>query len=280
MRTLSMQYHHLIGRLYKNGSIDSVALLDPSTAHVISADTMRTVVWFMRLSHEIGLPDVHLADAEQRTRRILATMCLDSSPLLYTQGHDRYIWVSYLVSLSFSVAGGLPRDFAEALAFNLGWAFVHRCDVSKNLNDFPLIEHHFLKLDELVRKEEPQVAELLERCSHSSLHYALKWQLTLFADEHNAHALLFLWDQIIARESRMDEFVRCLCVGHVKQVPIPADGDEMALVIQKHRSWDVARIVDDAAALMAAEEPTGCARAVAALFIRCTAFWFEYRRFP
>jgi hypothetical protein len=278
MRTLSVQYHNLIGRLYKNGTIDSVDLLDPSTAHVICADTMRTVVWFMRLSHEIGLSDAHLDDAEQRTRRILATICLDSTPLLYTQGHDRYIWVSYLLSLSFSVAGGLPRDFAEALAFNLGRAFVHRCDVSKNIDNFPFIERHFILLDGLVRREAPRVADLLERCSHSSLHYALKWQLTLFADEHGANALLFLWDQILARESRMDEFVRCLCVGHVLQVPIPADGDERALVIQKHRSWDVARIVADAAALMAPEENSGCARAAEEICRRCIAFWCEYRR--
>jgi hypothetical protein len=78
----------------------------------------------------------------------------------------------------------------------------------------------------------------------------------------------------------MDAFVRCLCVGHVKQVPIPADGDEMALVIQKHRSWDVARIVDDAAALMCAAERGGCLRATATLLRHCFAFWFSYQPCP
>jgi hypothetical protein len=276
LRNLCVQYHNLIGKLYRNGSIDSLELVDPATARVIHADTIRTLAWFTRLSQEIGIPEACIADAEPRTRRMLSTIVLDPSPLVYTQGQDRYAWVSYLVALSFAIPGGLSRDFAEALAFNLARAFVSRCEVAKELDNFPAIERHFTLLDELIVREEPAVARLLARSSHSSLHYALKWQLTLFADEHHAHGLLYLWDQIIARESEMGDFVRCLCVGHVRQVPIPGDGDDMALMIQKHRSWDVAKIVDDAVALMLSGEAPGCLPRAAEKWLR---FCFEYRRF-
>jgi hypothetical protein len=218
-----------------------------------------------------------LAEAEGRARRILVTIALDSPNCLYTQGQDRFVWVSYLVSLSFAAAGGLPLDFAEAMAFNLGRTFILRNEIARQLENFPAIEHHFLQLDELVRREEPRVATYLQYSCHSSVHYALKWQLTFFADEHNAYELLFLWDQILAREADLDGFIRCLCVGHLRQVPIPVEPDEMALTIQRHKNWDVVKILDDAIELMGKRDETTCRSCLSAV-VYVIDFLFQYRQ--
>jgi hypothetical protein len=276
--TLSVQYQNLIRKLYRNGSVDCLDLVDSSSAFVVRADTMRTLSWFTRLAEQLGITSDELEEAEARAQRMLATIMLEMPSCLYTQGHDRFIWVSYMVSRLFSRSAGVSHDFAEAMAYHLSKMFISRCEIAKHLDDSPETSPHFVLLDELVRREEPRVASLLDRVHHSSVHYALKWQLTFFSDEHTACELLFLWDQIVARETRMEEFVRCLCIGHIRQVPLPEDADEMALTIQRFKDWDVNKIVDDAVALMGRRENLGWLDSLADQILDCVDCLFRARR--
>jgi hypothetical protein len=277
--TLSVQYQNLIRQLYKNGTVDCLNAVDSSSAFVIRADTTRTLSWFTRLAAQCGLIRDQLEAAESRAQRILTTIMLEIPSCVYTQGHDRFVWVSYLLSLLFSATANLPFDFAEALAFNLSKTFISRCEIAKHLEDIPETSPYFVLLDNLVRSEVPRVSALLDQVHHSSVHYALKWQLTFFADEHDLWELLFLWDQIVARESDMEDFVRCLCVAHIRQVPVPQEADEMALTIQRHKKWDVMRIVEDAVALMRERTRRGCADAVADAVLNAMDWLFRTRRF-
>ena len=278
LKTIYNNYVSLISHHFHGMDNPSDALSE-NMRHVIEADTHRTKPWFMRLCAQVGIQEEKIDGCEVRVRRIIACIALDAPQCEYTQGQDRFAWISYLVSLCFVIKGSMSADFAEALAFSLGKHFIERIEISKSLEKLPELEKRFVKLDALVKQEVPQVAEMLEQCGNTSVHYALKWRLTLFADEHTGYELMFLWDQILAREKDMDDFVMCLCVAHIKQVPIPEEADEMAVAIQRHRSWDMGKILADATELLERSESTdGCIEWMR----RSVTNWFEtvrgYRR--
>jgi hypothetical protein len=90
----------------------------------------------------------------------------------------------------------------------------------------------------------------LKRAGHGSIHFALRWELLLFADEYQAHPMLLLWDQILVRRKEFETFLYALCVAHASQVP-PAEPDEIAIrKVQNWKDWDVMKIVEDADGLM------------------------------
>ena len=278
LREIYQQYERLLNGHF-DGKSSPLDLFPADSAPVVKADTMRTKPWFIRLCSQIGIEKEAVNDCEERAQRILATIILVSPKCGYTQGQDRFVWVSLLVSLSFAITGGLSSDFAEAMAFSLGKGFISKIKISRNLGNLAALERIFSKLDQIVKQEVPEISKMLEQCGTSSIQYALKWQLTLFADEHNIYELMFLWDQILAREDDMTNFVICLCVAHIKQVPIPHEADEMAVTIQRCRSWDITKIVDDANELMKrTERRESCCDWLS----NCIINWFEtlsgYRR--
>ena len=278
LKSIYCKYKSLVMKVF-NGITDPSANLSESMRHVIQADTLRTKPWFIRLCTQVGIKDSELDGCEIRVQRMITCIALDTPSCDYTQGQDRLVWIAYLVSLCFVLKGSMSVEFAEALAFALSRGFIERIEISKSLEKLPELEKRFVKLDEMVKQEVPRAAEMLEECGNASVHYALRWRLTLFADEHNGYELMYLWDQILARERDMDDFVMCLCVAHIKQVPIPEEPHEMAVAIQRYRGWDMERIISDAVELLGrSEKADGCVE----WMMRSVSHWFEtvrgYRR--
>ena len=224
--------------------------VDPSTALIIKSDAERTFPWFLKFTQQFGLKIPNTFNPELCVQRILVLLSKDSPKISYTQGFDRFVWISILVCFSFTFNGGLHSEYTEAYSYYVSRELIQLNYVARKIEFFPEIEEHFFLLDSLAAKEEPEIYKLLVKEGHSSLHYALKWELTLFADEHSGEELLYIWDHLIAHIDKFDEYLRYLCIGHLRQVPLPQYEDEMAMVIQQFKNWDTMKIVDDANDLM------------------------------
>lgn len=231
---------------FSNPNLNPLDSIPARVAHVVRSDITRTKSWFMKCASQIGLQPNNIEDSDKRAERIISLIQNDSKKFNYTQGHDRFVWISLLLGLFFSSNGGLNNNFAEAMGYHLSKALISMIKISKYIENYERIEKHFAKVDKLLALKKPNIAHILRCCGNSSIHFAMKWELTWFAEEYQANELMFLWDQIIARLEDLDEFMRCLVVAHVSQVPIPHNKDEMAICIQKNKKWDVIRAINDA----------------------------------
>lgn len=241
-------------------------LLTSQISHSILSDIQVTQAWFDKYLDNVGIQSHYKDDARMKFINVVTAINLEYPDLSYTQGNDRLIWISYLVSLAFSSSGGLDRSFAEAMSYYLSRSLISRVKVSRYISDFPHLSRHYHKLDAFLEQEEPELATILENEHHSAIHYAMKWELTLFSDEHKdrVHELMYILDQIIARIDNFSQFFRCLCVAYVRQVGLDLENDrnkddqrDMIMRLQQKKDWDVARIVDDAVDMMDSDEPQG-----------------------
>ena len=243
-------YKQLCQRFFKTDFDQPLLALAQDAGHSIHVDILRTKSWFLVISKELSISEHRLDKVDIMAQRILSCISLDSEELSYTQGHDRYVWVTLAVAIVFSQNGDLPLSFAEAMSFYLTRSFLIMNPISCDIENFSKIEAHFHILDDMVEANIPETYELLKSVGHSSMHYALKWELTLFADEHNAHELMFMWDRILLHIDDITDYVRCLCIAHIQQVPRTELADEMAQAIQRNRMWNVPKIIDDAEYLL------------------------------
>jgi hypothetical protein len=168
----------------------------------------------------------------------------------YTQGYDRFVLISHLLGLDFCGQTSLSADFAEAMSFFLGAQFIRLVNIAGFLDNPAATEVHFRRMDADMMTYAPNVMIPLRRISQGSIHFALRWELLLFADEYHARPMLLLWDQVLVRRKDFDAFLYALCVAHARQVP-PAGPDETVIEkIQNWKEWDVMKIVADADTLM------------------------------
>jgi hypothetical protein len=182
--------------------------------------------------------------------RVLSAMTVEFRDFSYTQGHDRYVFVTLLLGLYFCEKSGLPVDFAEAVCFQLTHKFVKLTRISSFLADPAEIREHFERMDDDLMMHAPAWMLQLRSYHHSSVHFALRWELLLFADEYPIDRLLLLWDQVLARIHEYSGFMYALCIAHVKQVPLPTERQLPIEILQTYRDWDVYRAIDDADQIM------------------------------
>lgn len=216
------------------------------SATVIESDVVRGVRWFQSLAADLQLSEYYTSDVELRTIRMFAILTHESLSYSYTQGHDRYMFVNLLLALDFSAHSGLTCDFAEAIAFYLAREFISMTAISKYLDNVTETEDHFLHMDEEFTKVAPEIMHQLAIVGQSSIHFALRWELLLFADEYDIKRLLFLWDQILNEKKIYRKFLFALCVAHIQQIPPALPGEVMVEKIQTFRNWNVQKILFDA----------------------------------
>ena len=272
---LYSDYRRILTKRFSDQPDSPISALSQRTRVIVEGDIIRTVVWFRRLAEEMGILGHHLEDAQFRALRVIAAINVEHPEHSYTQGNDRFVWVSYLVSLFFATRGGLEVSFAEAMSYHMTCAWLSHVKVAHNIENIGYLEKHFMKLDILIEQEEPDVASLLKQCNHKALQYAMKWELTFFADEHNAHDLLLIWDYIAQNINEVNKFLRCLTVAHIRQVQIPKMADEMAMYIQRNRSWDAQKIVSDALEMMEDRREERCCQSCLRSFLN---FLNDYAR--
>jgi hypothetical protein len=84
----------------------------------------------------------------------------------------------------------------------------------------------------------------IHRANQGAMHFALRWELLMFADEYEVRPLLLLWDNLLLHHDHYREFMYALCIAHAVQIPQPV-GDELAIVVaQRFRGWDVRAAIE------------------------------------
>ena len=220
--------------------------LEKKQANVVCADISRYISTFLRMSEALSLPKEILEKAQFHCYRIIAIQCYKKKGFRYTQGYDRYIMICYLLSMCFCQQTGLSSSFAEASAFNLSSSLIEMANVPSLLESPPVTEKHFQKMDEEIFKLCPSTAKILHSSGHQSIYFALRWEILMFADEHDIDEILLLWDQIIYRKNRFQEFKFALCLAHIIQVPLANSNEIMVEKIQNFRDWDHHKLILDA----------------------------------
>lgn len=237
------KYRDLIQSYLNNCPDDPLKNLQTRSAYVIQADINRSVSAFNRMANTLRISPLHTQLASLHAIRILTLLSLSRNGFTYTQGFDRFVFVCYALALVFTSSGGLPPEFAEAMTFYMAPILIDMANVSRFLSDPVGTEQYFLDLDKVIEREYPEAAYELQMSAHGSVHYALRWQILMFADEYEANGLLFLWDHIILHKDTYQEFINELCVAHVSQIPPPTGNEIYVEKIQTFRNWDPVKAI-------------------------------------
>lgn len=251
-------------RLYEKYEDNVIPLLhDPanplqsvtsSSATIIQCDLMRGIHWFEMFAKELKLSDFYTKDAELMATRVLSALSLSVPGFSYCQGYDRYMFMTQLLALDFCAQSGLDPQFAEAISFFLADQFIKMTHISRYLENPVLTEEHFEKMDQVMMTVVPDTMRLLSVAQQGSIHFALRWELLLFADEYDARPLMLLWDQVLRNKEKYEQFLFGLCIAHIKQVPVAAPHEIMVEKIQQFKSWNIQEIVQDASYYMSFEK--------------------------
>jgi hypothetical protein len=97
-------------------------------------------------------------------------------------------------------------------------------------------------LDSAIEVADPRVAEELRKMHVNSIHFAMRWQMLLFADEHDFPDIWCIWDAIIAHRANASAFVNQLSITHILQVPLKESWNVIE-ALQNHRRWDVPKLI-------------------------------------
>jgi hypothetical protein len=243
--SLYQKYHGFIQRL--SNPMDPLASIsNERESQTISSDVSRGMCSFRKHATDLTLGPFLTADAEHRIVRILALLSLNFSELDYTQSYDRYCFITYLLTLAFCAQTSLPPAFAEAMCFHLSREWLSIVDVSKFLQNPNATELHFKEMDDQLMLFAPGLMVPLLAAGHGSIHFAFRWELLCFADEHSVKALMLIWDHILLHRRDFKAYMAALCFAHIRQVPPPAAHEIVIEKLQGFRDWNVRKILDDA----------------------------------
>ena len=95
--------------------------LDDKSTDAIRSDVNRAMTWFRRFAKTIGNDDNLIDDPEIETRivRMICIMIREAPQFHYLQGYDRFAFVSFSLSLYFTVKIALSLIEAEAFSDSL-----------------------------------------------------------------------------------------------------------------------------------------------------------------
>lgn len=221
--------------------------LPTKESHVITADINRSFLWFIRLAKELGI-DISTSDNTKDTIvEILVLIALVPKKYKYIQGFDRFTLVSFLLATTFTHKYQLSNNVAAAISFFLTRKILSIVDISKILDDEQSREKRFGYLDQLLQIYTPDIVKHLTKCGTTAIHFALRWHLVLFADEHNIRGMLYIWDNAFANYHNYLQYIQYLSVAHVIQVQRePFDNDNSNLIvshIHHYDKWDEVELV-------------------------------------
>jgi hypothetical protein len=264
----------------------NASLLDPdqevSTPELsaIDKDIYRTIDWFEKECENVSITSSALQDASKRVTRILSVLSVDPP---YLQGYDRYVFICYGLILKVATDRNFGQDFAEAIAFFLTDGILRIADMRQFLNA-EAVDEHFSQLDREIQEADPKLCGKFRAMGITSVHFALRWQLLLFADEHTFPETWLIWDAIIANQANASAFVKQLSVAHACQV----QDEKFATVIeamQRYREWNVPNLLQTAEKRVAdvkKKQPFGNVHwynRLVAFLVFLVFFWYLHGRF-
>jgi len=231
-------YNHYRKTYLGDYDTNPLVLLPESVSNVIKIDIERSLSWFRDMAFVLQILQDDTQLVTIHAHRVFALLSFNVNQFRYIQGYDRYFMISYLLALYFVTRNGLLIDLAEVFAYPLCLHLIKIGGISNYLDNPIQTQSHFAQLDELVQMHSPTTAALLSEFGHSSLHYAVRWELLLFADEYDISSIFYLWDKFIFHRNQIEKVLLNMCVAHVLQVPLCQNGEFMVETIQRYRGFD------------------------------------------
>ena len=114
-------------------------------------------------------------------------------------------------------------------------------NITHYLSNPTKIDKHFKELDKKFMQINGDLMRKYAAKEQTSVYFALRWEILMFADEHNFNGLTLIWDQIIARKKYYPVYLQALCCAHFAQAP---NGELNSL--QHFRDWDYKKLLTDA----------------------------------
>jgi hypothetical protein len=216
-----------------------------SESHLIQTDVFRGMHWFSRHASDLKLTPLLTSDADLRITRILVLLSLNFEDLSYTQSYDRYSYITFLLGLDFCSQTGLPAIFAESMAFFLTREFLSLVNIPRMFTNPVKTELHFKEIDVALMNFAPEIMGSLQAAGQGSIHFALRWEMLLFAHEHKIRPLLLIWDQILVNRQHFKDYVKALVFAHVRQIPPARENEIVVEKLQGFRDWEVVELLED-----------------------------------
>ena len=226
-------------------------------ARVIIADIDRSIFWFKMLIEKTNIDQNYTVNTKLHAHRILALLSLSKSDSLsYIQGFDRYVLLCYTLSLNFTYKANLGADVAEGIAYFLSYLLILMAKPGKYLADNNQTISYFKNLDKKMFKWLPEMGSRMNDIGITSMLFALRWHLLIFADEHDLNGILYIWDNVILHQDCFNDYLCDLSIAHTAQIP---QENEMNLVelIQHYKDWEDIEIVRKADELLLKQKQEG-----------------------
>jgi hypothetical protein len=207
--------------------------VSPENRHMIDCDVPRCIEWFRRLARMVGVDQEYYEHAGEDVFRIFELLASEAD-FSYYQGFDRFVFIPYLVCLQFAAQWGLPCAIAESLTFPMSERLLQIANLPYYVAEESFAA--FGELDSCARYLRPDLYELLDRGKYTSFYFAHRWRLLWFADEHTAEGILRIWDSILTRYDKLDNFLTTLSFAHIAQIKL-TDETRVLEEIQNFRDW-------------------------------------------
>lgn len=223
---------------------DPRSSLPQEEGELIKLDTERTIFWFNQMATNNGFNDEEiLKNSIYSVQRILSTLSRTDSFYHYMQGYDRYVFITYLLGLQATKKLETEPIFAESMSYFLCRELLKIVDVNRFTQNNKFTMKHFAQIDKEIANARPEIFKQLQQMRVSSVHFAMKWELLSFADEHQYSNLLVIWDHIIANKNVYSNYVDELCVAHVRQIN-SVKNEFIIQTIQTYKDWKVDDILN------------------------------------
>ena len=175
---------------------------------------------------------------------------LEGKDVSYTKNLQHLGCIALAMVSVFAENAKLSADFAEAVAFYITRSIISIVPMLRIMNDNKKITEHFEEIDSAIRFCAPENWEVIRKNNISSIQFAMRYEVLLFAREnHNAVEILNMWDQIIARLAQL-EFIKCLSVAHIMQIKLAPNSPNPLEEIRNWKNWNVLQIIKDATIIL------------------------------
>lgn len=212
--------------------------LPESSAFVIEADINRGDALIKNVSQDLNLPPLFSENIKESSYKILSL--LDLTNFQYLQGFDRYFYLIFALAFIFTQENNFPYSLSESLTYHLLLKILSLANLTYFTQNTDKCIERFFKIDQKLKLLNPQMYQALRSGGFSSFHFALKWELIFYSEEHLPSQLFSLWDRLFLHQRDFDSYKQDIDLAHILQIPIEGILIE---TIQRFKNYDVAQIL-------------------------------------
>ena len=254
-------YSYLVEYNIVNDKKSPLLKLDPIEASDISNDTLRTIVWYSENKKSYYEHfQLQMNDDEKKAlfcvNRIFTVYYLtENENFAYFQGYERFAFIAYFLSNEFVQKYNLSPFLSEVFCSFLTKSIIHLSFIKELINYGSNSVGHFSQIDEKINVFFPEIYSILKANGNGSQHFVMRWELLLFADEHDIYNLLLILDHLLLRyydDVERKKIMECLVLSHINQVANNIkdvhfiSGNSLVKLLQNFKDWNVEKIVEDA----------------------------------